>query len=234
MVLEDEHVHVCAAGDHNLFSLKLLRGGKQPWCVHQSGQRTDAPLLPVPGQPDNTQTHADTEVQPVSACLCKQGQQILSIAGEALCEVRRAARTRRLILSHLNLNVCRVRAAEGSALRALKEKLFTHRSELMLGFQQFDQNNAGVLFSLCLVHLQHAPSFTCVALRYTRFFFSGTVSVSEWTQVLETVLRLDLPWRTLRPHLVQLAPNGRVEYQSCFEDMEPGIPLAQVRKVMPT
>lgn len=62
-------MNVCMfAGDHNLFSLKLLRGGKQPWCVHQSGQRTDAPLLPVPSQPDNTQTHADTEVQQVSAC----------------------------------------------------------------------------------------------------------------------------------------------------------------------
>lgn len=59
----------------------------------------------------------------------------------------------------------------------------------------------------------------------------GTVSLSEWAQVLETALRLDLPWRTLRPHLARLAPNGRVEYQSCFEDMEPGIPLAQVGKV---
>lgn len=54
------------------------------------------------------------------------------------------------------------------------------------------------------------------------------MSVSEWALVLETVVRLDLPWRTLRPHLVQLAPDGRVKYQSCFEDMEPGIPLAQV------
>lgn len=54
--------------------------------------------------------------------------------------------------------------------------------------------------------------------------------MSEWAQVLETGLRLDLPWRTLRPHLVRLVSDGRVEYQSCFEDMEPGIPLVQVRK----
>uniref|UniRef100_A0A8C4IA33 Serine/threonine-protein phosphatase with EF-hands n=1 Tax=Dicentrarchus labrax TaxID=13489 RepID=A0A8C4IA33_DICLA len=100
--------------------------------------------------------------------------------------------TRKLTLTQ------RVRAAEGSALRALKEKLFTHRSELMSGFQQYDQNN------------------------------TGCVSVSEWAQVLESVLRLDLPWRTLRPHLACLAPDGSVEYQSCFEDMEPGIPLSQV------
>lgn len=47
-----------------------------------------------------------------------------------------------------SLCVCRVRAAEGSALRALKEKLFSHRSELMLGFQQYDHNNAGAFFLL--------------------------------------------------------------------------------------
>ncbi|KAL3993203.1 [histone H4]-lysine20 N-methyltransferase SETD8 [Sarotherodon galilaeus] len=91
-----------------------------------------------------------------------------------------------------------VRAAEGSALRALKEKLFAHRSELMVGFQQYDQNN------------------------------TGRVSVCEWALVLESVLRLDLPWRTLRPHLARLAPDGSLEYQSCFEDMGPGIPLPQV------
>lgn len=44
--------------------------------------------------------------------------------------------------------LCRVRAAEGSALRALKEKLFSHRSELMLGFQQYDHNNTGACFLL--------------------------------------------------------------------------------------
>uniref|UniRef100_H3CVT9 Serine/threonine-protein phosphatase with EF-hands n=1 Tax=Tetraodon nigroviridis TaxID=99883 RepID=H3CVT9_TETNG len=100
--------------------------------------------------------------------------------------------TRKLTLTQ------RVRAAEGSALRALKEKLFTHRSELILGFQQYDHNN------------------------------TGTILVSEWAQVLETGLRLELPWRTLRPHLARLASDGRVEYHSCFEDMEPGIPLVQV------
>uniref|UniRef100_G3PQL6 Serine/threonine-protein phosphatase n=1 Tax=Gasterosteus aculeatus aculeatus TaxID=481459 RepID=G3PQL6_GASAC len=92
----------------------------------------------------------------------------------------------------------RVRVAEGSALKALKEKLFTHRSELLSGLQQYDLNN------------------------------TGCVSVSEWAQVFESVLRLDLPWRTLRPHLARLAPDGSVDYPSCFEDMEPRIPLSQV------
>uniref|UniRef100_A0A8C5D928 Serine/threonine-protein phosphatase with EF-hands n=1 Tax=Gouania willdenowi TaxID=441366 RepID=A0A8C5D928_GOUWI len=100
--------------------------------------------------------------------------------------------TRKLTLTQ------RVRVAEGSALRALKEKLFAHRSELLAGFQDFDQQ------------------------------FTGSVSVSEWAQVLESILRLDLPWRTLRPQLARLAPDGGVEYRSCFEDMGPGCPLPQV------
>lgn len=54
--------------------------------------------------------------------------------------------------------------------------------------------------------------------------------MSEWAQVLETGLTLELSWRTLRPHLVHLASDGRVKYLSCFEDMEPAIPLVQVRK----
>lgn len=123
--------------------------------------------------------------------------------------------------------VHRVRAAEGSALRALKEKLFTHRSELILGFQQYDHNNTGLLFSLsllnCNIHLSRLKNLKV-------YLLSGTISVSEWAQVLETGLRLELPWRTLRPHLVRLASHGRVEYHSCFENMEPGIPLGQVRK----
>uniref|UniRef100_A0A3P8QL34 Serine/threonine-protein phosphatase n=1 Tax=Astatotilapia calliptera TaxID=8154 RepID=A0A3P8QL34_ASTCA len=96
--------------------------------------------------------------------------------------------TRKLTLTQ------RVRAAEGSALRALKEKLFAHRSDF----------------------------YICTRLA------SGRVSVCEWALVLESVLRLDLPWRTLRPHLARLAPDGSLEYQSCFEDMGPGIPLPQV------
>ncbi|CAL9701441.1 unnamed protein product [Knipowitschia caucasica] len=100
--------------------------------------------------------------------------------------------TRKLTLTQ------RVRVVESSALRALKEKLFTHRSELMAAFKEFDHN------------------------------LKGCVSVSEWAHVLESTLRLDLPWRTLRPHLVRVTAEGAVEYGSCFEDMGSGTQLAQV------
>ncbi|XP_007259428.3 serine/threonine-protein phosphatase with EF-hands 1 isoform X1 [Astyanax mexicanus] len=92
----------------------------------------------------------------------------------------------------------RVSVAESSALKALQEKLFTHRSELMAFFQQYDINN------------------------------TGRISINEWAQVLDTVLRLDLPWRTLRPRLVRLASDGNVEYESCFENISAGQPLPQV------
>uniref|UniRef100_A0A674B076 Serine/threonine-protein phosphatase n=1 Tax=Salmo trutta TaxID=8032 RepID=A0A674B076_SALTR len=97
--------------------------------------------------------------------------------------------TRKLTLTQ------RVNVAEGSAVRAVQEKLFAHRSELMAAFQQYDTSN------------------------------SGCISICEWALVVESVLRLDLPWRTLRPRLAQLAPDGRIDYQSCFEDMGPGQPI---------
>uniref|UniRef100_A0A8C2ECK5 Serine/threonine-protein phosphatase n=1 Tax=Cyprinus carpio TaxID=7962 RepID=A0A8C2ECK5_CYPCA len=92
----------------------------------------------------------------------------------------------------------RVRVAEGSALRALKEKLYAQRSELMAAFQQYDIDN------------------------------TGRISTSEWAQVVESVLRLDLPWRTLRPRLARLSADGNVEYESCFEDISPGEPIPPV------
>uniref|UniRef100_A0A9J8AGN4 Serine/threonine-protein phosphatase n=1 Tax=Cyprinus carpio carpio TaxID=630221 RepID=A0A9J8AGN4_CYPCA len=92
----------------------------------------------------------------------------------------------------------RVCVAEGSALRALKEKLYAHRSDLMAAFQQYDIDN------------------------------TGRISTSEWAQVVESVLRLDLPWRTLRPRLARLGADGNVEYESCFEDISPGEPIPPV------
>uniref|UniRef100_A0AAZ3RTE7 Serine/threonine-protein phosphatase n=1 Tax=Oncorhynchus tshawytscha TaxID=74940 RepID=A0AAZ3RTE7_ONCTS len=75
--------------------------------------------------------------------------------------------TRKLTLTQ------RVNVAEGSAVRAVQEKLFSH----------------------------------------LRLSVPGCISVSEWALVLESVVRLDLPWRTLRPRLAQLAPDGSIDYQ---------------------
>lgn len=92
----------------------------------------------------------------------------------------------------------RVSVAEGSALKSLREKLYGHRSELIAAFKQYDTYN------------------------------TGTVSTSDWASAVESVLRLDLPWRTLRSRLVRLAPDGSVEYLSCFEDLHMEQPIKEV------
>uniref|UniRef100_A0A8D3C0I9 Serine/threonine-protein phosphatase with EF-hands n=1 Tax=Scophthalmus maximus TaxID=52904 RepID=A0A8D3C0I9_SCOMX len=61
---------------------------------------------------------------------------------------------------------------ERSALRALREQLFVHKSDLISAFQEFDPNN------------------------------TGKISLSHWASATESVLKLGLPWRVLRPQLV--------------------------------
>ncbi|KAG6930375.1 protein phosphatase with EF-hand domain 1 [Chelydra serpentina] len=84
----------------------------------------------------------------------------------------------------------RVSVVEWSALKSLREKLYSQRSELIAAFRQYDPN------------------------------YTGRISATEWASAVESVLHLDLPWRTLRSRLVQLAPDGSVEYLSCFNDLE--------------
>ncbi|RXM32687.1 Serine/threonine-protein phosphatase with EF-hands 2 [Acipenser ruthenus] len=50
---------------------------------------------------------------------------------------------------------------------------------------------------------------------------------NDWASAVESVLRLDLPWRTLRSRLVRLAPDGSVEYLSCFEDLHMEQPIKE-------
>uniref|UniRef100_A0A8D2J188 Serine/threonine-protein phosphatase with EF-hands n=1 Tax=Varanus komodoensis TaxID=61221 RepID=A0A8D2J188_VARKO len=90
-------------------------------------------------------------------------------------------------------------AIELSALKCLREKVFAHKSELIAAFRQYDPN--------------------C----------TGRISVSEWASAIESVLQLDLPWRTLRSRLVYLAQDGSVEYLSSFDDLEIKLPIKEVQ-----
>lgn len=75
-------------------------------------------------------------------------------------------------ICHLCVSCFRVCAAEGSALRALKEKLYAHRSELMAAFQQYDIDNTGWVHSL---HI-------CVAfflLSWSVMYFSLSVQAAS-------------------------------------------------------
>ncbi|XP_074843905.1 serine/threonine-protein phosphatase with EF-hands 1 [Carettochelys insculpta] len=96
----------------------------------------------------------------------------------------------------------RVSVVEWSALNSLREKLYSRRSELIAAFQQYDSNS------------------------------TGRISATEWASAVESVLHLDLPWRTLRSRLVQLAPDGSVEYLSCFSDLEIEPPIKEVQPAL--
>ncbi|KAM8977105.1 serine/threonine-protein phosphatase with EF-hands 1 [Pelodytes ibericus] len=93
----------------------------------------------------------------------------------------------------------RVSAVEDSALRALQEKIFAHRSDLRKAFEVYDQKG------------------------------TGRITTSEWASSMEAVLHLHLPWRTLRSRLARLASDGSVEYLSCFEDLQMERPVKVVQ-----
>uniref|UniRef100_H3CQ13 Serine/threonine-protein phosphatase with EF-hands n=1 Tax=Tetraodon nigroviridis TaxID=99883 RepID=H3CQ13_TETNG len=88
---------------------------------------------------------------------------------------------------------------ERSALRALKEQLFVHKSDLMSAFQEFDPNNTGM------------------------------ISLRHWASATERVLNLGLPWRVLRPQLVSSTESGMVDYQQWIREFsitEPKLEMA--------
>ncbi|XP_029371505.1 serine/threonine-protein phosphatase with EF-hands 2 isoform X2 [Echeneis naucrates] len=78
---------------------------------------------------------------------------------------------------------------ERSALRALREQLFVHKSDLIIAFQEFDPNNTGM------------------------------ISLRHWASATESVLKLSLPWRVLRPQLVSSSQCGMVNYQQWIREL---------------
>ncbi|XP_034564886.1 serine/threonine-protein phosphatase with EF-hands 2-like isoform X2 [Notolabrus celidotus] len=78
---------------------------------------------------------------------------------------------------------------ERSALRALREQLFAHKSVLISAFQEFDPDH------------------------------KGTISLSHWASATERVLNLGLPWRVLRPQLVSSTQCGMVDYQQWISEL---------------
>ncbi|XP_045922371.1 serine/threonine-protein phosphatase with EF-hands 2-like [Micropterus dolomieu] len=78
---------------------------------------------------------------------------------------------------------------ERSALRALREQLFVHKSDLISAFQEFDANKTGM------------------------------ISLRHWASATERVLNLGLPWRVLRPQLVSSTQYGMVDYQQWIREL---------------
>ncbi|XP_054446002.1 serine/threonine-protein phosphatase with EF-hands 2 [Pteronotus mesoamericanus] len=83
----------------------------------------------------------------------------------------------------------RISRVEESALRALRNKLFAHSSDLLDEFKKHDKDKTGV------------------------------IPLGKWAAAVESVLRLGLPWRVLRPQLVNSAAGAMLHYESWLEDV---------------
>uniref|UniRef100_UPI00398EAE63 serine/threonine-protein phosphatase with EF-hands 2 n=1 Tax=Pristiophorus japonicus TaxID=55135 RepID=UPI00398EAE63 len=91
----------------------------------------------------------------------------------------------------------RLSRVEVSALGALREKIFAHKSDLISAFEHYDENK------------------------------TGNISLSDWANALESILALGLPWRVLRSQLVPSAPNGLLNFYLWFDDLAIEKPIAQ-------
>ncbi|XP_070250883.1 serine/threonine-protein phosphatase with EF-hands 2 isoform X1 [Myotis yumanensis] len=83
----------------------------------------------------------------------------------------------------------RISRVEESALRALRGKLFAHSSDLLEEFKKHDNGK------------------------------TGSINLSDWAAAVESVLHLGLPWRMLRPQLVNSSTDNMLEYKSWLEDL---------------
>lgn len=88
---------------------------------------------------------------------------------------------------------------EKSALNALKEQLFAHKSHLISAFQDCDTNKTGI------------------------------ISLSQWASATESILNLGLPWRVLRPQLITCTQDGMVDYQEWIKEFSITGPKHEVR-----
>ncbi|XP_071411440.1 serine/threonine-protein phosphatase with EF-hands 2 isoform X1 [Pithys albifrons albifrons] len=91
--------------------------------------------------------------------------------------------------AHMLTMTQRISRVEESAFRALREKLFAHTSALISAFKAYDEGN------------------------------TGRITLSNWATAVESVLRLGLPWRMLRPQLVRSTEDGMLEYKSWLDDL---------------
>ncbi|XP_072921167.1 serine/threonine-protein phosphatase with EF-hands 2 isoform X4 [Hemitrygon akajei] len=91
----------------------------------------------------------------------------------------------------------RVSRIERSALGALQEKIFAHKSDLISAFKHYDKDK------------------------------TGQISLNDWANALESILGLGLPWRVLRSQLVPRAPNGLLNFYLWFDDLAQEKPIVQ-------
>ncbi|ELW48742.1 Serine/threonine-protein phosphatase with EF-hands 1 [Tupaia chinensis] len=96
----------------------------------------------------------------------------------------------------------RVSAIESSAIRILKERMISRKTDLIRAFQSHDVRKTGKL------------------------------SMAQWALIMENVLGLNLPWRTLGSHLVNIDKNGNIDYASSFQDIRIGKSMKEVQSTL--
>ncbi|XP_040599880.1 serine/threonine-protein phosphatase with EF-hands 1 [Mesocricetus auratus] len=93
----------------------------------------------------------------------------------------------------------RVNTMEFNAFRILKERMLSRKTDLTNAFQLRD---------------------------YSR---SGRISLAQWAFSMESILGLNLPWRSLSSHLVNIDHDGNVDYMSSFEDVHIEKPVKEMK-----
>ncbi|XP_024909174.1 serine/threonine-protein phosphatase with EF-hands 2 [Cynoglossus semilaevis] len=79
---------------------------------------------------------------------------------------------------------------ERSALKVLREQLFSHKSDLVCAFRKYDSDDTGL------------------------------VSLTDWASAVESVMHLGLPWRMLSCQLVtNKTSDGMLNYYDWFNDL---------------
>uniref|UniRef100_A0A8B9F4Y9 Serine/threonine-protein phosphatase n=1 Tax=Amazona collaria TaxID=241587 RepID=A0A8B9F4Y9_9PSIT len=107
-----------------------------------------------------------------------------------------------LIPRFVQYQVSEVGTIESSALKSLREQIYAYKPELTSAFAQYDLNG------------------------------TGRISVHDWAAAMESVLQLGLPWRMLRSQLVQMTPDGEVDFMSCFYDLKISQPVKEVQPAL--
>uniref|UniRef100_G1RF32 Serine/threonine-protein phosphatase n=1 Tax=Nomascus leucogenys TaxID=61853 RepID=G1RF32_NOMLE len=96
----------------------------------------------------------------------------------------------------------RVHTMENSAIKILRERVISRKSDLTRAFQLQDHRK------------------------------SGKLSVSQWAFCMENILGLNLPWRSLSSNLVNIDQNGNVEYMSSFQNIHIEKPVQEAHSTL--
>lgn len=75
-------------------------------------------------------------------------------------------------------------------------------------------------------------AYESVRARHSSHLFVGIISPSHWASATESVLKLGLPWRVLRPQLVSSTKNGMVDYQEWMKELSITEPKLEVTHLL--